>query len=221
MIKELSNFLRASPALQVKLAGATGTIEGMASLFGGEPDSYGDIIARNAFSASLAQHRAEKTLPLMLWSHDPASPIGRWLEVVEDSKGLAVRGQLNLETERGREAHAHLKAGDVSGLSIGYAVPPGGRVMNDDGTSTLTEITLMEVSVVAMPAARRARVTGVKNVTSMADVERILRDSGLPRGAAVKLAAGGWPALLGHDEEIDAEKLVRTVENAVREIKGI
>ena len=211
MIKEITSFLRASPALQVKLAGNSGVFEGYASVFGGEPDSYGDVIAKGAFTATLARHKAEGTIPLMLWSHDPAAPIGKWLEVSQDAKGLAVKGQLNLETERGRETHAFLKAGDVSGLSIGYGVPPGGRAINPDGSWTLTEIDLMEVSVVTMPAARRARVTGVKAVASQADVERILRDGGLPRGAATKIAASGWPALLGDDTEIpQLDQLTRT-----------
>ena len=65
------------PPVEVKLAGdGTGTLSGYASRFGGRPDAYGDVIAPGAFSASLAQHAAAGTRPLMFWSHDPSRPIG-------------------------------------------------------------------------------------------------------------------------------------------------
>lgn len=191
--------LRASVPLQLKLA-STGVLEGYASTFGGEPDSYGDIVAAGAFAKSLAAHRSAGTMPVMLWAHDVKAPIGRWTEMQEDARGLFVRGQLNLETERGREAHSHLKAGDVGAFSIGYRVPDGGLVRNRDGTNTLKEADLGEVSVVAIPANRRARVTAVKSLGSQADLEHVLREAGLPRGAALKLAAGGWPALSNEPE---------------------
>lgn len=203
-----STILRASIPVATKFAGAAaGTVEGYASLFGGGPDAYGHIVAPGAYAASLARHRREGTVPVMLWSHDPASPIGRWETLAEDPKGLRVAGVLNLKADRGQQAHEHLKAGDVNGLSIGYRVPDGGAVPNADGTLTLKEIDLLEVSIVAVPANWQARVTGVKQLGSQRDLERLLNDNGLSHGAAAKLAAGGWPNLVGSDPlqpEIDA-----------------
>jgi phage head maturation protease len=122
--------LRASAPLQVKFAGshlAEGEIEGYASTFGGEPDSYGDIIAPGAFTASLIAHKAAGTVPVMLWSHDVKAPIGRWVELRQDDRGLYVKGQLNLETDRGRDAHAHLKAGDVAPSRSAIVWPMAGN----------------------------------------------------------------------------------------------
>lgn len=148
--------------LEVKLsASEAGVLTGYASLFNDEPDSYGDVIAKGAFTRSLAQHKAAGTVPLMLWHHDLSEPIGVWLDVREDGAGLAVTGRLILETRRGQEAYALLKAGALNGLSIGYRTraseprPGGGRILKD--------VDLFEISLVTIPAASRARITGVKN----------------------------------------------------------
>ena len=62
----------------------------------------------------------------------------------------------------------------MKGLSIGFTLPSGeGKVSyNDDGSRTLREIRLHEISVVAVPAAPRAQITAVK---SLGDVRAVLR----------------------------------------------
>jgi HK97 family phage prohead protease len=198
----LTNYLHASPALELKLAGdkaAEGTIEGYASYFGGDPDSYGDVIAQGAYTKALAEHAKEGTLPVMLWAHDQREPIGRWTEAKEDGRGLFVRGQLNLETEPGKRAHAHVKAGDVRGLSIGYGIYPDGYTYNNDGTRTLKAIDLREISLVTIPAQRRAGITAVKSFSSRTELEQILKEH-LPARAVKKLMHGGWSALSSEEE---------------------
>ncbi len=143
---------------------SAGLLSGYASVFGGKPDSHGDIIAPGAYAASLKAHREAGTAPLMLWQHDPHQPLGRWLDLKEDETGLQVTGQLVLDTVKGREAHALLKAGALNGLSIGYRVidferlPGGGRL--------LKEIELIEISLVSIPAASAARITSVKSASA-------------------------------------------------------
>lgn len=137
-----------------------GTVSGYASVFGGEPDSYGDIIAPGAFTASLAEHKAAGSAPLMLWQHDPLEPIGVWGELREDATGLFVTGRLVLDTRRGQDAYALLKAGALNGLSIGYRTRSAER--RAGGVRVLQNVELIEISLVSIPAASRARVTGVK-----------------------------------------------------------
>lgn len=221
-IADLSRALRLSTPVEFKFAGdAQGAFDGYASVFN-NVDSYGHRTQPGAFTASLAQWRAEGALPPLLWSHDPAEPVGRIVELREDATGLFVRGQFNLATQGGRDAHAHVKAGDINGLSFGFRVSEGGAQRNADGAIVLTAIDLLEVSVVAMPANRRARITGVKALQSRQELERLLRETGLPRGAAVKLAAGGWPALVGDDPNstIDLDRLAARIEATTHAVKS-
>lgn len=97
---------------------ADGTFEGYGNVFN-VIDSYGDVVLPGAFTESLAGHEAAGTLPKMLLQHDPAVPIGRWLEMREDEHGLYCKGQLILEVEAARETHALMKAGALDALSIG------------------------------------------------------------------------------------------------------
>ncbi len=165
--------------LDLKAANDDGTVEGYGSVFGVR-DSYDDVIASGAFQASLAAHKKAGTMPAMLWQHDSDKPIGVWTEMVEDSKGLRIKGQLALETMRGKEAHALLKMGALNGLSIGF-VSKQWAYDRDTDIRTLTEIDLWEVSLVTFPANGSARVTNVKAVDELAtpkDAERALRDAG-------------------------------------------
>lgn len=209
--------IRLSPSLEVRAADAeTGIVTGYASVFGGPPDSYGDIIAPGAFARTLAEHKAERTTPAMLWCHRADEPVGRWLEMYEDQRGLFVRGKLNLETTAGRETHAHIKGGDVSGFSIGFLLSDGSRHRNAEGSWTITDLDLWEISMTPIPANKRARVSSVKSLQSKSDLIEMLREGGLPKAAAARIAAGGWPALAGnnHEKANDlAERIARATAN--------
>lgn len=135
-----------------------GTFTGYASVFG-EPDSFGDTIKRGAFARTIRERKSTGG-PAMFWNHNPDQPIGVWLEVVEDERGLKVTGKLVTETTRGAEALALLKAGAVNGLSIGFRARKSERGPN--GGRVLTDIELVEISLVSLPAASKARVMTVK-----------------------------------------------------------
>lgn len=200
-------------------ATAQGRVAGLASPFGGEPDAYGDVIARGAFAASLRKHIDEGTSPAMLWAHDQARPIGVWDTLEERSDGLHVEGTLALKTKDGAEAFEHLRAGAITGLSIGFMVAPKGADYVQGGR-LLKQIDLAEISLVTIPAARSARVTAVKGapvmVGSPGELEEFLRESGLSRGAAAKIVKGGWPALATQDPNETATRLAEMLRKAAQ-----
>lgn len=194
------------PPVELKLLDAAadgGEIEGYGAIWGGgngrSSDFGGDSIAPGAFADSLATHHAGGTAPAMLWAHHQAEPIGRWTAMGEDPRGLRVRGKLNRESEAGAKAYSHIRAGDVTGLSIGFGVAPGGAKSISGGRS-LTQLDLHEVSAVSTPMHPGARITGVKSLGSRAELEDLLRENGLTRGAARKIAFAGWPALTGRPD---------------------
>ena len=172
-------------ALQIKAAGDDGTVEGYGSVFGVR-DNYDDVISKGAFIQSLKDHKAAGTMPAMLWQHDADKPIGVWTEMVEDEKGLRIKGQLAMETVKGKEAHALLKMGALNGLSIGF-MSKEWAYDRDTEVRTLTAIDLWEVSLVTFPANEKARVTNVKSAEEMAtpkDAEKVLGDAGFSKSDA-------------------------------------
>lgn len=153
---------KAAPVLKIKsMDDETGEFEGYGSTFGGEPDSHGDVIVKGAYSKSLKAHATKGTMPKMFWQHDPREVIGKWLSAEEDETGLLMRGKLNMGVQRGREAHALLKEGDIDGLSIGYSI---NDYEKDDkaGVWYLKDLNLLEVSVVSIGANENATVNSVK-----------------------------------------------------------
>jgi HK97 family phage prohead protease len=209
--------------LQVKDVAEDGVFEGYASTFGGAPDSYGDIITPGAFALSLAKHRREGTMPMMFFGHQSSSelPIGDWLEMAEDGKGLWGKGRFALDDPLGARVHAAAKNGRVAGLSIGYETRKSHPDDKRPGVSYLDEIHVWEASVVNFPANRRARIEAVKSerMESFAarlrdgdpppikEFEDILREAGVPKSMAVTIASRGYAHAIRSESEGTTEAL--------------
>lgn len=135
-----------------------GTIEGYASLFG-EIDQARDMVMPGAFTQTLKQ-RGIRKIP-MLFQHDPSEPVGIWLELREDLRGLWARGRLIPDVRRARELLALLQAGAVDGLSIGYRTQRG-QIEPRTRVRKLYQVDLWEISIVTFPLLDGARVSAVK-----------------------------------------------------------
>lgn len=203
-------------------AEASGLITGIAASFGPLPDRQGDRIRPGAFAKTLRDHIATGTRPGMQWSHVQEQVIGHWTNLQETPAGLAVAGQINLKTDAGRNAFEHVQAGDARGLSIGFSTPETGRIYDGAGAFTLTEIDLIEISIVATPADPRARITGAKGlIASKAELVDALREIGLAKAAAVAVATKGWTGLAGADDDTEhATRLVAIIRQATATLKG-
>ena len=143
-----------------------GSVEGYASLFG-EIDQSRDMMMPGAFTQSL-KLRGARRVP-MLFQHDPAEPVGIWLDLTEDWRGLRVRGKLIPEVVRARELLALLREGASDGLSIGFKTVQA-RVDPKTRVRKLHQIDLWEISIVKFPLLPGARVRAVKQArrTSLA-----------------------------------------------------
>jgi HK97 family phage prohead protease len=135
-----------------------GTVEGYASLFG-EIDQARDMVMPGAFTQTL-QSRGLRRIP-MLFQHDPAEPVGVWLDLHEDWRGLWARGRLIPDVTRGRELIALVEQGAIDGLSIGYRTVRG-RIDPKTRVRRLHQVDLWEISIVTFPLLDGARVSAVK-----------------------------------------------------------
>lgn len=164
--------------IEIKLASdsvdaKTGEFSGYGAVFG-NLDSYGDVIAKGAFRDTLREWEQMGKFPPMLLQHgggfmgnaNDMLPVGQWTQMEENSKGLKVSGKLfAMNTERGQYIYEGLKAGVLDGLSIGYRAREFVRgTKPGEPERTLTNIDLVEVSIVTFPANGKARVTGVKSL---------------------------------------------------------
>jgi uncharacterized protein len=185
-----------------------GSFEGYGSVFGGDPDSYGEVVAKGAFLESLAELNAKSRIVPVLWQHRSAEPIGVYDSLAEDSHGLKVKGRLlKDDVAQAREAHALLKAGAVTGLSIGYWVRQA-SYDEKTGIRTLIKLDLVEVSLVTFPAKDDARVEAVKfklergQLPTKPEFEKALREAfPFSKSQAAAIASHGLDHLLRSESE--------------------
>jgi HK97 family phage prohead protease len=161
----LQHFGEPLPAREMKFAPvdlksveADGTFSGYASLFG-EVDLGNDLVMQGAFRESLRLRGVQGVK--LLFQHDPNEPIGIWLDLHEDARGLFARGRLMPEVTRAREVLSLMRAGALDGLSIGFRTVQG-RTDPATGVRRLDKIDLWEISVVTFPMLPEARVEAVK-----------------------------------------------------------
>lgn len=208
--------------LKIKSVSETGEFEGYGSVFGVE-DSYGDAVMKGAFLRSLTEWAAKGRLPSMLWQHQMSEPIGIYTEMKEDEHGLYVKGRLLIDDDPlAKRAYAHLKAGSLGGLSIGYIL----RDYEYDkslGIYKLKDIDLWEVSLVTFPANEEAQVTNVKTMLqngetpSPSNVEKALREAlGFSRTQAKAFMAKGYSALNQREVDPDQDAL-----QSLKDLKNI
>ena len=126
---------------------------GYAAVFD-RPDNGGDVVRAGAFAASLAGSR---DVPL-LWQHRPGEAIGRIEHLSEDKRGLRVIAAFG-GGETARTAERLVASRKLDGLSFGYRVR---KSEAKDGLRELVELELIEISLVATPMQRHARVHAVE-----------------------------------------------------------
>lgn len=166
---------------------ADGLVSGYASVFG-VPDLGRDVVLPGAFRDSLARRGASGIR--MLWQHDPAEPIGRWLALAEDARGLRVRGRLSAGVARARELAALVQEGAIDGLSIGFRTVEAGRD-RASGLRRLARIDLWEISLVTFPMQPGARLDARAGPADASST----RLAGAIRRAAARLSVHPHPRM--------------------------
>ena len=184
-----------------------GVFSGYGSIFGNK-DLGNDVMVQGAFAKSIASKGAKGVK--LLYQHDAKEPIGVFDEIIEDRKGLRVKGRLAMGTQKGREVYELMKMGAIDGLSIGYRVSPKGADYDERGKRRmLKEVDLMEISAVTFPMNTRARVQAVKGEQrTVREWEETMRDAcGLSRSES-KVAANAVFKALDQREVGDGQKEV-------------
>lgn len=150
----------------------------------GNIDHALDMTMNGAYSKSIAKHKANGTMPKMLWGHNSSlPPVGVWLDMKEDSKGLFMEGEF-ADTPRGIELYKLAKMKAINSFSIGYNILD--EKLNSSGRyNELHELHIMETSIVNFACNELSTLQTIKSrmdetgVISKADLREVLQSSGL------------------------------------------
>jgi HK97 family phage prohead protease len=142
-----------------------GGFVGYAATFDREPDSYGDIIAPQAFDDTLkAWADSGKPVPL-LYGHnmdDPDYNIGT-AALEADERGLKATASFD-DSQKAQRVRELVRAGRLYKMSFAFDVKEEAPIELDDGTKAneLRKLDLFEVSVVLVPANQHAEIIEAK-----------------------------------------------------------
>ena len=222
--------------IELKFSGADDKemqFEGYGAVFG-NVDSYGDVIEKGAFKNTIREAKATGDWPAMLSQHgawgmtsEDLTPIGVWMDMEEDDKGLFMKGKL-APTPRGQELYTLMKMSPrpaINGLSIGYLpIKFKMRGSPDEPRRTLQELKLIEISPVTFPANPAAQISTVKSaigaLNTLADVERHLREQhGVSKAEAVALVSH-IKAIAGRSDSNSAVDLLPGLEALQKSLRG-
>lgn len=151
----------------IELKAENGIISGYAATWIREPDSYGDVIAKGAFTECLKKIKDEgKVLPL-LWNHDSYdinSYIGTVVDLEEDDHGLKFTASFD-DTKEAQRARELALTGRVVKFSFAYDVVDQASIQLEDGrdANELRKLNIHEVSLVMYPANPDTGIIDVKS----------------------------------------------------------
>jgi len=154
-------------------------------------DLVDDIIEPGAFGKINPKDVA------LLRDHIGSQCIGGWSSFEQDGKHLRVEGDISLAIPVGRETYTLMKQGFLSGISVGYRIKKGGMIFDEaSGIRRIKKATLVEASIVSVPANRGARVRAVKSLIGSADeLHEWLADAGFDEQQIAVINRKGFDAL--------------------------
>ena len=194
-----------------------GTFEGYASVFNNK-DLGNDVIKQGAFSESIKGKKPKQIK--LLYQHKTDEPIGVIDSLVEDTRGLKIKGRLAMGTQKGKEVFELMKMGALDSMSIGYRLSPDDYKYSDKlKKRTITNLDLMEISMVTFPMNPKAKITKVKLAEmNVREIEHYLRDVGLMSSSVAKQSANVLYKSFNHtvDEQRDVVDSIKHLINTIK-----
>jgi len=169
------------------------------------------IVVTPAGIASAVRTFERRGRPLVLrWQHQidhPDTALGTITRVWQDGSRLMVAGQLDLSNPLSQRAYEAMLTGRLNELSIAWQEYATGTERRD-GVAYMSDIELIEVSLVAAGANRGTRVTSVKSAPTEA---ANLRETILAAVAPTKAPNGADVAaeLAAHETRVKAARAER------------
>ena len=196
---------RVTAPIELKEAKADGSFTGYAAVFN-NVDLGQDVILPGAFDQVRTTRDGKVRVALY---HDLHRLAGK-ASFEQDSHGLRVNAQLNLDVSYVRDAYELMRSGVLDGLSVGFNIPDGGAEYEERAGSGYVRIIkqaeLWEFSLVPFGMNPEALVDSVK-AASIRDFEVQLRGLGYSQREAKALASGGFKSLTHRDGESDSATL--------------
>lgn len=125
-------------------------------------DRTGDVVTAQAWAKGVENFRNN---PIMLFQHKHDAPIGRFDKITVDKKGIYVEGTVSDAAEANHGVQTLIRDGALKAFSVGFRVKEAMYDKLEDST-TITEVELLEISVVSVPCNQDSLFSVRKNFGS-------------------------------------------------------
>ncbi|WEV69938.1 HK97 family phage prohead protease [Bifidobacterium sp. ESL0775] len=163
-----------------------GQFTAYASTWTREPDCYGDVVAKGAFTRTLNEWKTSGDSIPILYGHNSADPdynIGYVKQAVQDEHGLKILGQLDIDNNpKAAQVYKLLKGRRLRQMSFAFTINSKANIPLTNGTSVreLRDVTLYEVSIVPLGANQDTSIEAVKSaIDSTAKAQKNLNEYAL------------------------------------------
>jgi len=143
----------------LKIAGYANTVD---------KDRSGDIVEAAAWAKGLDNFRKN---PILLYQHKQDMPIGKVDKVVVDPRGLFIEASVSEAAEKQHSAQTLIKDGALKSFSVGF-IAKDGKYNEKTDTFKITEVELLEISIVSIPANQNS-VFSIKKALNDEDREAL------------------------------------------------
>jgi len=110
-------------------------------------DRAGDVVTAEAWAKGVENYRRN---PVLLYQHKHDCPIGRVDNIRVDKKGIFVEGAVSEAAEKNHGVQTLIKDGALKSFSVGFRVKDG-KYNREDDSMMITDVELLEISVVSVP----------------------------------------------------------------------
>ena len=198
---------------EVKMDASTGEFTCYGNVKG-NVDHALDKTMHGAYIESVKAHKAAGTMPGMFWMHKSHDlPVGVWLDMEEDVKGLKMRGRLS-KTSLGSDIEILAKDGALDKFSIGYWVED--EKWNHEGFNELHKINITEVSWVTRACNEESVLLDIKSkmadgeLPTKRELEKLLREEcGFSKRQANRIANDYDPTVVVEEDITDLKDMLQ------------
>lgn len=149
-------------------------------------DRSGDVVTAEAWAKGVENFRKN---PIMLYQHKHDCPIGKFDKLVVDKKGIYVEGTVSDAAERTHGVQTLIKDGALKSFSVGFRVKDG-KYNSQDDTMLITDVELLEVSVVSVPCNQESLFSIRKSFEDVTDYRSFIKTFPEADADEIKMMAG-------------------------------
>lgn len=149
------------------------------STFIREPDAYGDVVAKGAFTRTIGEWKDSGDVLPGLYGHrmdDPDFFVAGTIDMGEDDHGWWVHGFFDMESPKGPQVYRLVKGRRLRQLSFAYDTVEEAKITLDDGrkANELRELLVYEFSFVPVGANSDTSVVAIKALSDGIKAGRVL-----------------------------------------------